>query len=441
MTTKGKVIDTILMLVFALLSNCCYLLGGNYRMLRFLWIPALIIMIIAGRIGYDIPKGHLRRLNNGTSCLVIFYVVLVISLIWHVVMGIVNGFVTWDMLYSCLWCYGCELIIFWAGIITVYLNSVQLGLSHRLLGLLMGMIPILNLVTLVRIISVSSYEIELESAKIRLNEQRANEQICRTKYPILMVHGVFFRDFQHLNYWGRIPKELEKNGAKIYYGNHSSALSVEKSALELKKRVLEIIDETGAEKINIIAHSKGGLDSRAMIDLGMSSYIASLTTINTPHRGCEFVDYLLNKAPTGLKEKLAGAYNFGAAKLGDNNPDFLEAVNDLTATACKAFNSNHTPKIEGVYCQSFGSVMRGMRGGRFPLNVAYPMVKHFDGEDDGLVSTGSFEFGENFWLLRNKYRRGISHADVIDLNRENIRGFDVREFYVKIVSDLKNRGF
>ena len=37
--------------------------------------------------------------------------------------------------------------------------------------------------------------------------------------------------------------------------------------------------------------------------------------------------------------------------------------------------------------------------------------------------------------------RGISHGDVVDLNRENIRGFDVREFYVKLAADLKRRGY
>lgn len=29
---------------------------------------------------------------------------------------------------------------------------------------------------------------------------------------------------------------------------------------------------------------------------------------------------------------------------------------------------------------------------------------------------------------------------MIDLNRENIRGFDVREFYVQVVANLKERG-
>ena len=39
-----------------------------------------------------------------------------------------------------------------------------------------------------------------------------------------------------------------------------------------------------------------------------------------------------------------------------------------------------------------------------------------------------------------KGHRGISHGDVIDMNRENIPGFDVREFYVGLVSELKDMG-
>jgi len=30
---------------------------------------------------------------------------------------------------------------------------------------------------------------------------------------------------------------------------------------------------------------------------------------------------------------------------------------------------------------------------------------------------------------------------MIDLNRENIKGFDVREFYVQVVAGLKKMGF
>ena len=44
-------------------------------------------------------------------------------------------------------------------------------------------------------------------------------------------------------------------------------------------------------------------------------------------------------------------------------------------------------------------------------------------------------------LRNNNPKRGISHGDVIDLNRENIKGFDVREFYVQLVSGLREMGF
>lgn len=44
-------------------------------------------------------------------------------------------------------------------------------------------------------------------------------------------------------------------------------------------------------------------------------------------------------------------------------------------------------------------------------------------------------------MIEHRGKRGISHGDVIDLFRENIKDFDVREFYVDIVKELKEQGF
>ena len=72
------------------------------------------------------------------------------------------------------------------------------------------------------------------------------------------------------------------------------------------------------------------------------------------------------------------------------------------------------------------------------MNFTHPLVKWFDGPNDGLVAKSSFPWGDRFtWLEPTKGDRGISHADMIDLNRENIPGFDVREFYVQLVAELK----
>ena len=35
---------------------------------------------------------------------------------------------------------------------------------------------------------------------------------CKTRYPIVLVHGIFSRDMKLLNYWGRIPAALIRNG-------------------------------------------------------------------------------------------------------------------------------------------------------------------------------------------------------------------------------------
>ena len=341
-----------------------------------------------------------------------------------------------------LWIFLIELITFWNGIIRTYLFSTQLGIKLRLAGALCGMIPIVHLILLFIIIRTVDYEIELESSKEEINEKRKDQQICKTKYPLVMIHGVFFRDSRKFNYWGRIPAELTKNGAEIFYGNHESASSVRKSAEQLAARIKEVLKETGAEKVNIIAHSKGGLDSRYMISrCGMEDYVASLTTINTPHRGCEFAEYLLNeKVSEKTKEAVALTYNKTLSMLGDKDPDFIAAVTDLTKTACTNLN-NYITDSEKVYYQSVGSILETNKGGQFPLNFSYHLVKRFDGPNDGLVGINSFEWGSNFTLLKPKGKRGISHGDIIDLNRENIRGFDVREFYVKLVSDLKDKGF
>lgn len=335
----------------------------------------------------------------------------------------------------------CESAVFWNGIIRVYVTSVQLGIRYRVLGIVFGLIPIANLVMLMIIYIRVKQETIFETEKFKLNESRKNDKICETKYPVLLVHGVFFRDSRLLNYWGRIPAELEKNGAKIYYGEQQSALSIEQSSKELAKKIEEIVTRTGCGKVNIIAHSKGGLDSRyAISKLGCDKYVATLTTINTPHRGCLFAEYLLGACPARIKNFVEKTYNKMFFALGDNSPDFMAAVKCLTNSSCEQFNKD-VPDSPDVMYQSYGSKAVKLRGTRFPLNISYPVVKKFDGDNDGLVALTSAPWGEKFTPIYPPAKRGITHADMIDLNRENIKGFDVREFYVQMVSNLRERGY
>ena len=72
--------------------------------------------------------------------------------------------------------------------------------------------------------------------------------------------------------------------------------------------------------------------------------------------------------------------------------------------------------------------------------MTYHLVNLFDGRNDGLVGEKSFPWGRDYDMIIGAGKRGISHGDMIDLNRENIDGFDIREFYVNVVKGLKDRG-
>ena len=436
-----KLLYLLNIILICLCANCFFLLK-RFPVLIPVFAAALIFSnLLPMYSANDFPNKQMRICNHGTKCLKIFSMSVMVSIVYHIGLSFYLFPLQWGQwIFSAVICVCVESIIFWNGIISVYSTSLQLGIKLRLLGIVFGLIPVAHLFMLGKIIHITSEEVRFETEKYRINLERHDQQLCNTKYPILLVHGVFFRDYKYLNYWGRIPKELTENGARIFYGEHQSAASVEASAAELTERIKKIIKETGCEKVNIIAHSKGGIDCRyAISHTDIAQYVASLTTINTPHRGCNFADYLLYKLPKSAQQKLANAYNKALRKFGDKNPDFIAAVRDLTSERCMALNQM-MPVSKDIVCHSIGSKLNYAANGKFPLNFSYYLVKYFDGPNDGLVGEQSFRWGEDYIFLTVQGKRGISHGDMIDLNRENITDFDVREFYVKLVNNLKQKG-
>ncbi len=402
----------------------------------------LFINLFVGLLTSETKRMRLRLCHHGGVLLGAFAMSLLVSIAYHIVLAICTFKSDLPLLiHSMIWCFLTSAYIFWNGIICVYCTSKHLGIKWRIIGAICGMVPILNIIMLGIIIDMVMDEIEheLELEKI---EKNGEEERCKTKYPILFVHGIFFRDSKHFNYWGRIPRALKARGATVYYGEHQSALAVADSGHELAARIRYLLDRYGCEKVNIIAHSKGGLDCRyAISEYGIAPYVASITTINTPHRGCLFADRLLSLAPDRLKKYISTAYNITLRDLGDEDPDFMAAVSDLTADACQ--KRNEMLKFpDGIYAQSVGSILRKWHTGQFPLNLSYHYVKKYDGPNDGLVGESSFIWGEKYTLVDVVAKKhGVSHGDVIDFTRADVPGFDVLEFYSALVEDLKKRGF
>lgn len=269
---------------------------------------------------------------------------------------------------------------------------------------------------------------------------------CQTKYPIVLIHGTGFRDRKHLNYWGRIPKVLESNGCSIFYGHQDSWATIENNAMTIKNSIEKIITQTGVEKVNIIAHSKGGLDSRYDISsLAMSAKIASLTTIATPHHGSKTMD-LICKLPKGLFRLVAVFVNLWFRILGDANPDFHNVCGQFTTYFTQKFNIEN-PDAEDVYYQSYSAVMSNSFSDII-MFIPHFVVNLVEGENDGLVTPKSAEWTNFRGILRGSTNRGISHADEVDirrmrLSRKNSNGRinDICDVYSQIVSDLKSSGY
>ena len=342
------------------------------------------------------------------------------------------------ILYMLLAAAGILLLLF-SGTLRIFFTSRRLGVVRRIVMLLTWWIPVVNLVVLLYACRLVYEEYDFERERAALRALRVDSDLCATRYPLLLVHGIGFRDLRYFNYWGRIPRELKRNGAVIYYGNQEALGTIAYNAEDIRKRILQIREETGAEKVNIIAHSKGGLDARcAITTLGMSPYVASLTTMNTPHRGCRFVDYAC-RLPEGFYRFVAGCFDRTFARFGDKSPDFYTATHQFSTEASARFNEN-TPDMPGVYYQSYTSKMRNPFS-HLLLSIPYCLIRPLEGENDGLVSVESAKWGEFRGVFSNQRLRGISHGDIIDLTRQDYRSFDVLETYVRIVAELKERGF
>ena len=268
---------------------------------------------------------------------------------------------------------------------------------------------------------------------------------CKLKYPILMVHGTGFRDNKILNYWGRIPRALEEEGAEVYYGKQDSWGNVDENAEVLKKRILSILQKKGVEKVNIIAHSKGGLEARYLVSsLDMGNSVASITTIATPHHGSKTLD-IFGKLPRFIQVLISWIVNIWFRILGDRNPDFLKSVKQMNTKNMKEFNQKNTD-CEGIIYRSYGFKMKNAFSDLF-LFWNYVIIYLFEGPNDGVVSTKSSEWSNYKGPFTGPKQRGISHLDEVDFRRMNINRkkienkiTDIRDFYVAIIEELKEKG-
>jgi len=237
-----------------------------------------------------------------------------------------------------------------------------------------------------------------------------------------------------VHYWRGIKEALEANHTKVYSAKVPPSGSIEARAAALLQFIKANLQ---GEKVNLIAHSMGGIDARYLLSKGLkdeSFQVMSLTTIASPHRGSSFADYCIHEiGPSGLPRLYALLHRIGLD---------TEAFEQLTTYAMADFNKV-IPDAPGVKYFSYGATAKPPLWSFF--RGSHAIVKEREGDNDGLVSVESSKWGEYRGTLTD-----VHHLDLINWTNKirfkwgeitgQPRKFSAVAFYLSIVDMLAKKG-
>lgn len=231
----------------------------------------------------------------------------------------------------------------------------------------------------------------------------------RLQAPIVLLHGLcgFDRVLMHrrpvLEYFPGIGDYLRAAGNHVLVPKLSPTASIATRAAELRAYLRR---EVGRQRVHLVGHSLGGLDSRYYISrLDGAERVISLTSVGTPHRGTPFADWGLARFARFLRPLLRWA---GLEE---------DAFHDLTVESCQRFNEV-VPDVPGVHYRSIAGVCeKPWLGAHWWLPAR--IVGNAEGPNDGVVSVASATWGEATeiwnadhlnlvnWPNRKAQRRGV----------------------------------
>ena len=187
-------------------------------------------------------------------------------------------------------------------------------------------------------------------------------------YPIVLMHGM--SGFGQLGlgpvtitYFDGVVEDLTKRGEAVFVTVVPPYDTSEERAAALAPQIDAILKKTGKAKVNLVAHSQGGIDARLLTSpqgLGYGDRVASVTTIATPHRGSKVADVVLglvsgipNSVVDDVTSALLSLVEKSAFEL-QTDPHLRAQVNELSETfMANVFNPKYLD-APGVAYTSYG---------------------------------------------------------------------------------------
>ena len=142
-----------------------------------------------------------------------------------------------------------------------------------------------------------------------------SKDYAKTRYPIVLVGGFLaFDSIFGIEYFYGIADNLRRYGATVYETDVSELQDNETRGEELLRQIEEILAVTGADKVNIIAHSQGSPTARYVAAV-RPDLVASITSVHGMNRGTPIGDFFNQLAPNNslalqLMDALAQGFGF-----------------------------------------------------------------------------------------------------------------------------------
>lgn len=276
------------------------------------------------------------------------------------------------------------------------------------------------------------------------NESIRLDESQKPRYPVFLVHGIGWRSETKLNglrYWDGVTPILDALGVQYFVSSQGAYGLIEDNAAVLKEDLeLWFAAHPETEKVNIVAHSRGGLESRYLVScLGMDYRVASITLLSVPNRGSPIAERLLESIKSENNVVAMGVDAHGRMQ-GDPDPQAWLAAQQLTEEYLVAFNER-VPDSPRVYYQSFS----GRISPKYPdlfLSTCCAEIEKTEGENDGYVSAKSAAWGTYRGIPLGETRPIVSHQRLAGQYGLDPNGpYDASPFIVWLVSDLAKMGF
>jgi len=276
---------------------------------------------------------------------------------------------------------------------------------------------------------------------------------------ILLAHGVLgFSKIGATPYFNGVeqcwPPDAAGNPPRFLRPAVAPAGSIEARAKTLQATIEGALsaDELARGKIvHIVAHSMGGLDARYLISpagLGRAKWVASLTTLSTPHRGSALADIVTGRRFLSVSDlvHLAGAVSHdtlasilrslgkapASGPLGLVTPLALfdalrdighyihnlfgtppSAFEELTTEFVSAFTEGHND-LQGVPFLCFAGQSGPHATMCRELYAPWLVLRAISGDNDGAVAVSSSSLGSNVRTIPADHFEEVGLADFFD---------------------------